>query len=112
MTLDATAMHAALARFRSAAVRAENIAGLDDAVLDAALPRVETAFLDEAGLPGRPWYRHPLNAPGSSTGYDALPLPAIAEAIEARDAAALRNAVEVVAAALSRAAEVLESALR
>jgi N-acetylated-alpha-linked acidic dipeptidase len=112
MALDVAAIQAALGRFRNAAVRAEDGINVDQEALDAALPRVETAFLTEQGLPGRPWYRHPLNAPGASTGYDALPLPAIAEAIEARDPVALRNAVAVVAAAIGRAAEVLEAALR
>jgi N-acetylated-alpha-linked acidic dipeptidase len=112
LSLSAAPIHAALARFRSAAARAEDLTAVDSAAIDAALPRVETAFLVELGLPGRPWYRHPLNAPGASTGYDPLPLPTIAEAIEARDGEALSNAIDVVAAALGRAAEVLEQAIR
>jgi N-acetylated-alpha-linked acidic dipeptidase len=117
---DAAPILAQLDRFRRAAAtagtRAERILTGPDTVgastLNDALPRVETAFLDTAGLPGRPWYRHPLNAPGAATGYDALPLPAIAEAIETGDDAALQAAVNVVAEALARAAQVLETAVR
>jgi N-acetylated-alpha-linked acidic dipeptidase len=38
----------------------------------------------DPGLPGRPWYRHRIYAPGQYTGYDAKTLPGIREAIEAR----------------------------
>ncbi|MGD2069550.1 MAG: M28 family peptidase, partial [Gemmatimonadota bacterium] len=47
------------------------------AAIDRALPRIEQAFLDPGGLPGRPWYHHVLTAPGAGTGYAALPLPAL-----------------------------------
>jgi N-acetylated-alpha-linked acidic dipeptidase len=37
------------------------------------------------GLPGRPWYRHQIYAPGLYTGYGVKTLPAVREAIEQRD---------------------------
>ncbi len=115
---DATELRVTLDRFRSAAgladIRALNaLSGIDTtgaATLDAVLPRVETAFLAEEGLPGRSWYRHPLNAPGADTGYDALPLPALAESIARRDGAAMRRAIRQVVESLRRAAIVLEGA--
>jgi len=77
---------------------------------DAELVRVERAFLDRDGLPGRPWYRHQLFAPGSDTGYDAEPLPAVAEALLSRDDAALARARSRLSEALLRATEVMNAA--
>ncbi len=39
----------------------------------------ERAMLREAGLPGRPWYKHWIYAPGIHTGYSATTLPAVRE---------------------------------
>ena len=39
---------------------------------------------DPRGLPGRPWYRHLIYAPGLLTGYGAKTLPGVREAIEGR----------------------------
>ena len=52
-----------------------------------ALTQIERAFLDAKGLPGRPWFRHMLIAPGLTTGYAPWPFPALQQAIEERDAA-------------------------
>ena len=37
-----------------------------------ALTRVERAFLLPDGLPGRPWFKHAIYAPGLTTGYACL----------------------------------------
>lgn len=64
------------------------VAGRDRVAQDALsringlLVRVERAFLLPKGLPGRPWFKHAVYAPGVTTGYGAWPLPAIREAIE------------------------------
>jgi N-acetylated-alpha-linked acidic dipeptidase len=42
----------------------------------------ERKLTDAAGLPGRPWYRHMLYAPGFYTGYGVKTIPAVREAIE------------------------------
>jgi hypothetical protein len=44
--------------------------------------QLEQTLLQEDGLPGRPWYRHYLYAPGLYTGYAVKTLPAIRAAIE------------------------------
>ena len=54
-----------------------------DAV-NALLRRAEGALTSPAGLPGRPWFKHVLYAPGLYTGYAAKTLPGVREAIEAR----------------------------
>jgi N-acetylated-alpha-linked acidic dipeptidase len=52
--------------------------------LDAILGKLERALTRDEGLPGRPWYRHHLYAPGFYTGYGVKTLPAVREAIELR----------------------------
>lgn len=76
----------ASARAYDAAVAAKG-AGLDAATrdrLNKALMGIDQALLIDGGLPGRPWYRHSLYAPGRFTGYGAKTLPAVREAIEER----------------------------
>ena len=65
----------------------------------------ERAFLDPAGIPERPWYRHLLYAPKPT--YAAEVLPGVAEALEAKDRARLDGQVAALVAALNRAATVL-----
>ena len=48
------------------------------------LLRSERVLTDPNGLPGRPWYKHQLYAPGFYTGYGVKTLPGIREAIEER----------------------------
>ena len=44
--------------------------------------RLERALLSTNGLPGRPWYRHRLYAPGTYSGYNGVTLPGIREAMD------------------------------
>ena len=44
-------------------------------------------MLSPAGLPNRPWYKHTIYAPGEYTGYAAVVIPGVNEAIDAKDAA-------------------------
>jgi N-acetylated-alpha-linked acidic dipeptidase len=53
------------------------------AALNRVVFRTERALALDPGLPGRPWYRHLIYAPGVYTGYAAKTLPGIREAIEA-----------------------------
>lgn len=54
------------------------------AQLSAMLRDVDQLLLDERGLPGRPWYKNLVYAPGRLTGYGAKTLPGVREAIEDR----------------------------
>ena len=45
---------------------------------------LEQKFAHPEGLPGRPWYRHHIYAPGFYTGYGVKTLPGVREAIEQR----------------------------
>jgi N-acetylated-alpha-linked acidic dipeptidase len=75
-----------------------------------ALRRTESALLSPAGLPNRPWYRHTIYAPGEVTGYSAVVLPGVNEAISAKDAARAGQQLAALAQALDRAAQTLDSA--
>jgi len=79
------------------------------AKLNAALRETETALLTQAGLPNRPWYRHTIYAPGEYTGYAAVVIPGVNEAIDARNATVAAEQLQVLTEALNRAAGVLES---
>jgi N-acetylated-alpha-linked acidic dipeptidase len=81
-----------------------------DAVkLNQALRDAERALLIPEGLPNRPWYRHAIYAPGQYTGYAAVVIPGINEAIDKHDLARVRQQIAALAAALNRAAKVLEN---
>ncbi len=73
------------------------------------LREAERALLIPEGLPNRPWFRHAIYAPGQYTGYAAVVIPGINEAIDKHDLARTREQIASLAAALNRAAKVLES---
>ncbi len=77
--------------------------------LNSALLEAERALLIPEGLPNRPWYRHAIYAPGQYTGYAAVVIPGVNEAIDKGDAALTQQQLGVLAAALNRASKVLES---
>jgi N-acetylated-alpha-linked acidic dipeptidase len=77
--------------------------------LNRALRDAERALLMPEGLPNRPWFRHAIYAPGQYTGYAAVVIPGINEAIDKHDLALTRQQITSLAAALNRAAKVLES---
>jgi N-acetylated-alpha-linked acidic dipeptidase len=52
-----------------------------------ALMREERLLTTRQGIPGRPWFRHQIYAPGVNTGYAAQFLPGIRDALDAGDAA-------------------------
>jgi len=87
-----------------------NTADRSIALLDMALRRTESALLSPAGLPNRPWYRHTIYAPGEVTGYSAVVLPGVNEAISAKDAVRAGQQLTALAQALDRAAQTLDSA--
>ena len=62
----------------------------------------------DAGLPGRPWYRHQIYAPGQYTGYGVKTLPAVREAIEQRHWDEANRQIREVAALLDAARAAIE----
>jgi len=71
------------------------------AALNGILFRTERALALDPGLPGRPWYRHLIYAPGVYTGYAAKTLPGIREAVEAGKADEAREQAARVAQVLN-----------
>jgi N-acetylated-alpha-linked acidic dipeptidase len=80
------------------------------AELNALLIRTERALEREEGLPGRPWYRHEIYAPGLLLGYGVKTLPAIRETIEAKRWSEADEQIGKVAATLERYAATVEQA--
>jgi N-acetylated-alpha-linked acidic dipeptidase len=88
---------------------AQAAASGDLAALNRALREVETALLSPDGLPNRPWYKHTIYAPGEFTGYSAVVIPGVNEAIDAKDQTRATQQLAVLTQALDRAAQVLNS---
>ena len=85
--------------------------------LNADLIQVQRAFLAEAGLPERPWFKHQVYAPGAYTGYGAKPIAAVHEYMDQEkwkeaegQVPMVGQVLENVAAAIGKAAEDLEAA--
>ncbi len=64
--------------------------------LNEILFKVERSLINEKGLPGRPWYKHQIYAPGYYTGYGVKTLPGIREAIEQRKWKDAQENIEIV----------------
>jgi len=79
------------------------------AKLNDALRGTERALLVPEGLPHRPWFKHAIYAPGEYTGYAAVVIPGVNEAIDKGDAERARQELGVLTATLERAAKVLDS---
>jgi N-acetylated-alpha-linked acidic dipeptidase len=78
----------------------------------------ERALTDNAGLPGRPWFKHMLYAPGFYTGYGVKTIPAVREAIEQKEwkladeqIARVAGVIDKESAAIDAAAASLEQAI-
>jgi N-acetylated-alpha-linked acidic dipeptidase len=82
----------------------------DTLKLNQALIAAERALLLEKGLPNRPWFRHAIYAPGQYTGYAAVVIPGVNEAIDAKNAQLAGEQLQALTEALNRAAGVLEAA--
>ena len=80
----------------------------DTANLNRILRQAEGGLLIPEGLPNRPWYRHAIYAPGVYTGYAAVVIPGVNEAIDAGNLDQTRQQIAALAAAVNRSAAVLE----
>ena len=112
LSLDFAPAFAAADRFAQAAARIRNLqdhASGDVARLNDALRQVETDFTSSAGLPNRPWYKHLIYAPGEYTGYAAVVIPGVNEAIEAQDDDRAAQQLTLLTTALTQATETLNS---
>ena len=76
--------------------------------INGALADIDRLLLDPQGLPGRPWYRNLITAPGTLTGYGAKTLPGIREGIEQRRFDDARAYVQRTAAVIEAYADRLD----
>jgi N-acetylated-alpha-linked acidic dipeptidase len=109
--LEMTAVNAAAKRFQEAGAKIlvkQKNPPREPARLNQALRGAERALLVPEGLPHRPWFRHAIYAPGEYTGYAAVVIPGVNEALDKGDAERARQQLAVLAAALERAAKLLE----
>lgn len=90
-------------------LRKQQNPGNDSARLNQNLRQTERALLIPEGLPNRPWFHHVIYAPGQYTGYAAVVIPGVNEAIDKHDLERTRQQIAVLAAALNRAAKALEA---
>ena len=75
------------------------------------LLKAEQGFLHQDGLPGRPWYRHQIYAPGFYTGYGVKTLPGVREAIEKKDVGEAERMTIVLVEALDQVRQTLLDAV-
>jgi N-acetylated-alpha-linked acidic dipeptidase len=111
-SLDFGPALAAANRFSTAAEHATGIEkspGSDPAKVNQALREAEGDLISPAGLPNRPWYRHLIYAPGEYTGYAAVVIPGVTEAVQAKNAERASQQLNVLVEALDRAAHTLSA---
>jgi len=109
--LDFDAVNTAARHFQSAGSKIlakQKNPPRDVARLNQALRNGERAFLEPQGLPHRPWYRHAIYAPGEYTGYSAVVIPGVNEALDKGDSERARQQLAALAAAIERAVKALE----
>jgi N-acetylated-alpha-linked acidic dipeptidase len=101
------------ARFEQALATAEanGAISLDAATLaqvNALLIESERKLTLDAGLPGRPWYKHQIYAPGAYTGYGVKTLPRVREAMEQDQWKEADKQIPVVAQVLREEAALID----
>jgi N-acetylated-alpha-linked acidic dipeptidase len=107
----------ALADLQSPAARALPAQALES--INGDLLRVSRLFLNQRGLPERPWFKNQIYAPGAYTGYGAKPIAAVREYMDEKkwteaDAQVpqVAQAIANAAAGIGKAADDIETALK
>jgi N-acetylated-alpha-linked acidic dipeptidase len=78
--------------------------------LNADLLQSERKLTASEGLPGRPWFKHLIDAPGQYTGYGAKTIPGVREAIEQKKWKEADEQIVRVSAALQDEAALIDAA--
>ena len=102
----------ALAKFQASGTQSS----LD--TVNADLLGIARLFLNEKGLPERPWFKNQIYAPGAYTGYGAKPVAAVREYMDQKKWAEaeaqipmVAQVIEKIAAGINHAADDLEAAV-
>ncbi len=80
--------------------------------LNTLLLQSERKLTSEEGLPGRPWFKHMLYAPGLYTGYGVKTIPGVREAIEVGRWQEADEQIVKVATAVDAEAKLVDSAAK
>jgi N-acetylated-alpha-linked acidic dipeptidase len=106
----------ALAKYRSATDGAVSASSL--AKVNADLLGISRLFLNDKGLPGRPWFKNQIYAPGAYTGYGAKPVAAVREFMDEKkwkeadeQIPMVADVIDHVSAGIDKAAGDLENAV-
>jgi len=75
--------------------------------LNQTLRQAEASLLISEGLPNRPWFHHAIYAPGQYTGYAAVVIPGVNEAIDKHDLDRTKRQMELLISVLDKASRVL-----
>ena len=97
------------AKAGASVMKRQRLAPKDAGNINRALRESERALLLPEGQPGRPWFRHAIYAPGRYTGYAAVVIPGVNEALDKGDRELARQQAIALATALNRAAVILEA---
>ena len=74
------------------------------------LMECERKLTNSEGLPGRPWFKHQIYAPGFYTGYSVKTIPAVREAIEQKQWKLAEEQISKVASVLEGEAAAIGAA--
>ena len=106
----------ALTKFRAAAN--DSISPSSLATVNADLMGIARLFLNDKGLPERPWFKNQIYAPGAYTGYGAKPVAAVREYMDQKkwkeaDAQVpmVAQVIDNISAGINKAADDLESSV-
>ena len=106
----------ALAKFQAAGSTEVTQSTLD--AVNADLLNISRLFLNEKGLPERPWFKNQIYAPGAYTGYGAKPVAAVREYMDQKkwkeaDAQIpmVAQVIDTISGGIDKAAADLEAAV-
>ena len=113
--MDFTALDSALEKLKAAAAdyaqasaKAPSLPADKRKQINDGLAVAERKLVAADGLPGRPWTKHLIYAPGTFTGYGASTLPGVREALEAGRFDEAKQQLGVLAQALNDEAAFIE----
>jgi N-acetylated-alpha-linked acidic dipeptidase len=118
--VDLTPLHEAATAWKTASTALEAKAATltgGDSPPSGQLNRINKALLKQErllttpqGIPGRPWFRHQVYAPGINTGYASQFLPGLRDALDAGDAATVTTYRDLLVQSLRDAANAAQRA--
>ncbi|HEX4769798.1 MAG TPA: transferrin receptor-like dimerization domain-containing protein [Bryobacteraceae bacterium] len=108
LDLSVAALGKAADHFEHAREQLVQISAADREKLNMELAHAERKLTSAAGLPGRPWVRHLLYAPGTLTGYGAKTIPGVREALEQGRFAEAKEQLDILSNAIADEAAYIE----